>query len=148
MDITGRGGEPQWTSGKLKADLDELLKRVSIAPRAAAGSPAGLEEIVAGALAKAGFMPDTGDHPAFVLQARMNLNDLGLKDGWYWQRGNLEITLTETANNRVRGTKQWSIKGNAQNTTEAVQRAMDQADAILKRELGDAIVSMATARQE
>jgi hypothetical protein len=148
VDITGRGIEPQWNSDKLKADLGDLLKRVSIAPRAAAGSPAGLEEIVAGALARAGFMPDTGDHPAYVLQARMNLNDLGLIDGWYWQRGNLEITLTETANNRVRGTKQWSIKGNAQNAAEAVQRAMDQADAILKRELGDAIVSMATARQE
>lgn len=148
VDITGRGVEPQWNSDKLKSDLDELLKRVSIAPRVAPGSPAGFEDIVGGALARAGFMPDTGDHPAFVLQARMNLNDLGLKDGWYWQRGNLEITLTETANNRVRGTRQWTVKGNAQNTAEAVQRAMDEADAILKRELGDTIIGMATARQE
>ncbi len=33
VDITGRGVEPQWNSGKLEADLGMLLKRVSIAPR-------------------------------------------------------------------------------------------------------------------
>ncbi len=91
-------------------------------------------------------MPDTGDHPAFVLQADMNLTDLGLKDGWYWQRGNLDITLTETANNRVRGTRHWSIKANAQNKDGATLRAMNQADTVLKQELGNAIIEMATAR--
>jgi hypothetical protein len=145
VDITGRGVEPQWNSGKLKADLGNLLKRVSIAPRVATGSPAGLKEMVAGALAQAGFILDTGEHPAFVVQANMNLADLGLVDGWYWQRGNLEITLIETGANRVRGTRQWLIKGNAQNRDGAARRAMDQADAILKQELGVAIISMAVA---
>ena len=107
--------KPQWNSAKLKSDLGELLKRVSIAPRVAADAPAGLAEMVAGALAQAGFMLDTSDHPQFVVQASMNLTDLGLKDGWYWQRGTLEITLSETANNRVRGTRHWGIKGNGQN---------------------------------
>lgn len=146
VDITGRGVEAQWNSGKLEADLGMLLKRVSVAPRVVPEAPAGLEKIVAGALAQAGFMTDSGDHPAFVLQADINLTDLGLKDGWYWQRGNLDITLTETANNRVRGTRHWSIKANAQNKDGAVLRAMNQADTILKQELGNAIIEMATAR--
>jgi hypothetical protein len=145
VDVTGRGVEPKWNSAKLKSDLGELVKRVSIAPRVAAGSPAGLSEMVAGALAQAGFILDTSDHPAFVLQAGMNLTDLGLKEGWYWQRGNLEVTLSETANNRVRGTRQWGVKGNASNKDGAVQRAMNQADAILKQELGAAIIDMAIA---
>lgn len=148
VDITGRGVEPQWNSAKLKSDLGGLLKRVSIAPRVAAGSPAGLAEMVAGALAQAGFILDTSDHPVFVLHAGMNLTDLGLTDGWYWQRGNLEIALSETANDRVRGTRHWSIKGNAPNKAGAVRRAMDQADAILKQELGSAIIDMAIARQK
>jgi hypothetical protein len=146
VDITGRGMEPQWSSAKLKSDLGELLKRVSIAPRVTADSTAGLKEMVAGALAQSGFVLDTGDHPAFVVQANMNLVDLGLKDGWYWQRGNLEITLIETADNRIRGTRQWIIKGNAQNKGGATRRALDQADTILKQELGTAIISMAIAR--
>jgi hypothetical protein len=146
VDVTGRGIEPQWNSGKLRSDVSELLKRVSIAPRVTTESPAALKEMVAGALAQSGFMLDTGEHPAFVVQANLNLVDLGLKDGWYWQRGNLEITLVETAGNRVRGTRQWIIKGNAQNKEGSTRRALDQADSILKQELGVAIISMAIAR--
>jgi hypothetical protein len=146
VDITGRGIEAQWSSAKLKSDAGELLKRVSIAPRVTADAPAGLKEIVAGALAQSGFLLDKGDQPAFVVQANLNLVDLGLKDGWYWQRGNLEITLIETEGNRIRGTRQWIIKGNAQNKEGAARRALDQADAILKQELGAAIIGMAIAR--
>lgn len=146
LDITGRGMEPLWSRAKLRADLGELLKRVSIAPRVAADSPAKLKEMVAGALAQNGFVLDTGDQPAFVVNASLNLTDLGLKDGWHWQRGNLEITLIETNGNRVRGTRQWTIKGNAQNKEGSARRALDQADAILKQELGSAIIEMAIAR--
>ncbi|MDD5056376.1 MAG: LPP20 family lipoprotein [Sideroxydans sp.] len=146
VDITGRGVEPQWSSAKLKTDLLELLKRVSIAPQVAADAPAGLSAMVAGALAQAGFVLDTSGHPQFSVQASMNLTDLGLQDGWYWQRGTLQITLIETANNRVRGTRNWSVKGNAQNKTDAARRAMDQADGILKQELGAAIIGMAIAK--
>ncbi len=146
VDITGRGVEPKFNSNKLKADLGKLLKRVSIAPRVTDSSPAELKEIVAGALAQAGFILDTGDHPKFVLQASMNLTDLGLVDNWYWMRGNLEVTLTETAGNRVRGTRHWKIKGNAQNRDDAKRRAMNKADAILKQELGNAIIEMVTAK--
>ncbi len=146
VDITGRGMDAQWSSSKLKSDMVELLKRVSIVPRVSTGSPVGLKEMVAGALAQSGFVLDTGDQPAFVVQASLNLVDLGLKDGWYWQRGNLEITLIETAGNRIRGTRQWIVKGNAQSKEGSTLRAMDQADAILKQELGVAIIEMAIAR--
>ncbi len=146
VDVTGRGVEAQWNSAKLKSDMGELLKRVSIAPRVAADAPAGLAEMVAGALAQAGFLLDTSDHPQFVVQAGMNLTDLGLKDGWYWQRGTLEITLSETGSDRVRGTRRWGIKGNGQDKASAIRRAMDQANTILKQELGTSIIGMAIAR--
>jgi len=146
VDITGRGMAPQWSSAQLKSDLEELLKRVSIAARVAADAPAGLQEMVAGGLAQAGFILDTGEHPVFVVQANLNLTDPELKEGWYWQRGNLEIALHETANNRIRGTRHWNIKGNALNKAGATLRALNQANAILKQELGSAIISMAIAR--
>ncbi|MDO8312672.1 MAG: LPP20 family lipoprotein [Sideroxyarcus sp.] len=146
VDITGRGVEAQWNSAKLKSDLGELLKRVSIAPRVAADAPAGLAEMVAGALSQAGYLLDTSGHPQFVVQASMSMIDLGLKDGWYWQRGTLEITLSETNTHRVRGTRHWSIKGNGPDKAIAFRRAMDQANVILKQELRAAIISMAIAR--
>jgi hypothetical protein len=146
VDITGRGVEPQWNAAKLKADMDALLKRVRIATQVAADSTPGTADIVSGALAQAGFMIETGQNPDFTLQARMSLSEMN-RDGWVWQRGSLEVTLTEAANGRVRGTRHWDIKASATDRDTSMKRALSQADAILKKELGPAIISMATAQQ-
>jgi hypothetical protein len=145
VDITGRAPESQWNSAKLKSDLDDLLKRVRIASKVAADSTPGFAEVVAGALANAGFMIETGQNPDFVLQARMELADLGFKEGWYWQRGVLEVTLSETATSRVRGTRRWTVKSNAPDRESAAKRALNQTDTILKQELRTAIIEMATS---
>jgi hypothetical protein len=146
VDITGRGVESRYNSGRLKADMDALLKRVRIASKVLEGSAPGFDEVVSGALSKAGFLIETGDKPDFVLKASLNLSDLGLKDGWYWQRGNLEISLSEAVSGRVRGTQRWVNKGNATDKATALRRALDEADAVLKRELGKTIVGMATSQ--
>ncbi len=142
VDPTGRGTESKWNSAKLQSDLDELLKRVSIAPQVAADSTPGLVEVVAGALANAGFLIETGKNPDFVLKARMVLDDLGFQDGWYWQRGVLEVDLSEAASGRVRGTKRWTVKSSAPDAETAAKRALNQTDAILKQELRTAIIDM------
>ena len=72
----------------------------------------------------------------------MNLIDLGYQSGWYWQRGNLEITLSEAGTGRVRGTKHWPIKSSAQDKESSLRRTLDQADTILKQELRSAIIDM------
>jgi LPP20 lipoprotein len=146
VDITGRGVEPRWSAGALKADLDALLKRVRIASRVTADSAPGTADIVAGALAKSGFMIENGQNPDFVLQTRLNLPEPLARDGWYWQRGTMEVTLTESANGRVRGTRRWDIKTSATDRDSAVRRALDEADALLKKELGPTIIGMATGK--
>ena len=146
VDITGRGLESKYNSARLKVDLDGLLKRVRIASKVLEGSAAGFDEVVAGALSKAGFLIDTGEKPEFLLKASLSLTDLGLKDGWYWQRGNLEISLSDVATGRVRGTQRWPIKSNATDKGTALRRALDEADAILRKELGKTIVGMALSQ--
>lgn len=146
VDPAGRGTESQWNSAKLKGDLDDLLKRVRIASQVAADSTTGFAEVVSGALAKAGFMIETGQNPDFVLQARMDMTDLGFQDGWYWQRGVLEVTLSETGTDRVRGTRRWTVKSNAPDRESAFKRALNQADSLLKQELRAAIIDMASSR--
>jgi|AOMQ01.1.fsa_nt_gi hypothetical protein len=146
VDITGRGVEPKFSSGILNADMGDLLKRVRIAPRVLEGSASGLDEVVAGALSHAGFMIDTGDKPDYFLKASLKLADLGLKEGWYWQRGDLEITLSEALTGRVRGTQHWFIKGTAPDKETAIRRALDEADTVLKKELRAAIISMAVSQ--
>lgn len=146
VDPTGRGQETQLSSAKLKADLDELLKRVRIASQVSSDSAAGLADVVGGALAQAGFLIETGDRPDFLLKSRLNLTDMGLTGGWYWQRGTLEITLTEVSSGRIRGTKRWPIKSSATDKETAIRRGLDQADEVLKKELGSVIINMAISR--
>jgi LPP20 lipoprotein len=142
VDPTGRGTESKWNSAKLQSDLDELLKRVRIAPQVTSDSTPGLAEVVAGALANAGFMIETGQNPDFVLRARMVLDDLGLQKGWDWQRGVLEVNLSEAATGRMRGTKRWNVKSSAPDKETAAKRALNEADTVLKHELRTTIIDM------
>jgi len=143
VDPTGRGAESEWNTDKLSADLAALLKRVHIAARVAPGSPEGFATAVNGALAGAGFLIDTGQQPDYILEARLDLQDLGLQEGWYWQQGAMEVTLKEAAGDRVRGSHRWEIKVSAQNPALARQRAFDRAASILNWELRDTLVGFA-----
>lgn len=145
VDPTGRGVEPEWSTAKLAGDLNELLKRVRIAPRIVPGSAEGFDHVVRGAIAAAGFLAETGQNPDFLLEARLQLDDLGLMDGWYWQRGNLEVSLSEAASGRVRGSKSWPIKESARDHASAKRRALNSAESILRQELRAAILGLATS---
>jgi hypothetical protein len=146
VDPTGRGAEPEWNTAKLGADLADLLKRVRVATRVSPQAAPGFAEIVNGAVAAAGFLIETGDKPDFVLDADLTLQDLGLQEGWYWQRGTLEVRLTETATNRARGSQRWPIKTSARDRASSRSRALDEADRILKKELRGTVVGFATAK--
>lgn len=143
IDPTGVGAPPSWSLERLGTDRDALLKRVKIAPRVTTDASGGLAPVVKGALASAGFLADTGTSPDYVLEASLALDDLGLQEGWYWQRGVLEVHLVEPATQRVRGLKRWPIKTSALKQDAAVQRAVDASDAILKKELRGTFIGFA-----
>jgi hypothetical protein len=100
--------------------------------------------MLAGALAQAGF--ELHSDADYTLQGELRVEDLGKRDGWHWVRGNLEITLTERASNKVRGSKLWNVKGNAQDRNGALRRLQAQVDAVLKEELQGAVVEMVTGK--
>jgi hypothetical protein len=143
VDITGRGVKSRYNAAKLKLDLDELLKRVRFTPKILEGSVPGFEEVVSGALAHAGFTIDTGEAPLYMLKAILKLTDLGLIDGWYWQRGSLEISVSEVATGRVRGAQRWPVKSSGRDRATAIRRSLDEASDVLKKELGATITGMA-----
>ena len=144
VDATGQGETPTWNLDRLRADLDALLKRLKLVARV---GDAELETIAKGALAAAGLLGDISDNPAYALEANLGLDDLGRQDGWYWRRGTLEIRLIELANNRVRGTQRWPIKSSALTSEAAARRALDQADAILKKELRQTLIGFAAGTE-
>jgi hypothetical protein len=143
VDITGQGVPPEQNTGQLAADLSALLKRVHMKPQAAPGSQDGLERLLSAALSQAGFVPEDGADAPYVLFGSLQLDDLGVIDGWYWMRGTLEVQLAERASGKVRGNKRWEIKTSSQQKATAQRRAMDEVDATLRRELRPTIIGFA-----
>ena len=142
IDVTGQGVAPEQNSGQLAADLSALLKRVHMKPQAPGSQE--LERMLSAALSAAGFVPDAGAAAPYVLFGSLQLDDLGVIDGWYWMRGTLEVQLTDTGSGKVRGNKRWEIKTSSPQKATAQRRTMDEADATLKRELRPAILGFAT----
>jgi len=141
IDVTGLGVEPRQNSGQLAADLNELLKRVRMKPQAPGSQE--LERMLSAALSAAGFVPEAGATAPYVLFGSLQLDDLGVIDGWYWTRGTLEVQLTDTASGKVRGNKRWEIKTSSPQKATAQRRTLDEADATLKRELRPTILGFA-----
>jgi LPP20 lipoprotein len=142
VDVSGLGVAPEQNSGQLAADLSALLKRVHMKPQAASGQQE-LERMLSAALSQAGFVPEAGAAAPYVLFGSLQLDDLGLIDGWYWTRGTLEVQLAEAGSGKVRGNKRWEIKTSSPQKATSQRRAMDEADAVLKRELRPAILGFA-----
>jgi len=142
VDITGRGIESRYNGVKLKLDLEELLAQVRIAAKILDGSAPGLEEVVTGALAHAGFTIDSVA-PVFLLKASLKLTDLGIIEGWYWQRGNLEISVSEASTGRVRGAQRWPVKSSGRDRATAIRRSLDEVNEVMRKELGATIMGMA-----
>jgi hypothetical protein len=135
--------DPEFNSGQLASDLAALLKRVRMKPQAASGSQDSLERMLSAALSAAGFVPEAGGSAPYVLLGSLQLDDLGLIDGWYWMRGTLEVQLAETSSGKVRGNKRWEIKTSSPQKATAQRRALDEADAVLKKELRPTILGFA-----
>jgi hypothetical protein len=141
IDVTGLGVPPEYNSGQLAADLGGLLKRVHMRPQAPSSQE--LERMLSAALSAAGFVPEAGENAPYVLFGSLQLDDLGMIDGWYWMRGTLEVQLTEKASGKVRGNKRWEIKTSSPQKATAQRRTLDEADATLKRELRPTILGFA-----
>ena len=141
IDVTGLGVPPGYNSGQLAADLAELLKRLHMKPQAPGSQE--LERMLSAALSAAGFVPEAGAAAPYVLFGSLQLDDLGMIDGWYWMRGTLEVQLTEAASGKVRGNKRWEIKTSSPQKATAQRRTLDEADATLKRELRPTILGFA-----
>jgi len=139
VDRSGQGMPSSWSSARLRADADDLRKRLRLAIHVDAASPPTLSASVAGALSAAGYVTVADNEADYVLDTRVNLTEPVLREGWYWSTGAIEIQLRERAGERIRGTQHWPIKGSAQEPAMAQQRAWDQVDAVLKRGLGAAL---------
>jgi hypothetical protein len=100
-------------------------------------------KVAKGGLAAAGFMATKLEDADLVMTGTLNMVDLGLREGWYWERATLSVTLTEKESGRVRGHKIWPVKASAQDQVTARSRAMIEVDKLFKQELRSTIIDFA-----
>jgi len=146
VDYSGRGLRSPYNIANLASDRDALLKRMQIRTQVSADPLGGVADILNASVSEAGFSPASDDKAGYTLDARLVLNETHDAQGWYWQRGTLEITLTETENNQALGSKRWNIKESSQNQAVSKKRVLDKIEKILKAELRQAIIDFGTTK--
>ncbi len=148
VDRTGQGIAPKYELGVLVAELDRLLKKVSIRSEVGQSNidQHQVASILAAALSGSGFLAEKGSTSDFLVRANINLSDLGKREGWYWLKGAIEIQLTDTTRDKIRGAKRWEIKTSGQQKILAQQRAVEKIDKILQSELRQTLLEFALAK--
>lgn len=144
VSVNKQGVKPRWELSLLNDNLDGLVKLVRVQPQVPNDADPRLIEQVERALAHAGFLVDAGKDADFVLDTRLNFQDLGFRDNWQWQRGVLSVVLKQREGNTVRGSYQWSIKAAGSSADDARERIVKQVGILLNKELRDVIVRIAT----
>ena len=142
IDLRGQGQPAEWNLADLRGKLETQLQSLRIATAVDADPLGRLDQALKSAMGNAGFPAVTGSGD-YTLVANLDVQDLGMREGWYWLRGKLSVKLLE-ANGKVRGRKQWPLKVSALQRNDSESRLMTQVSRQLNRELKPAILSFAT----
>ena len=142
IDLSGRGSPSKWNLAELRGQLESKMRRLRFAA-AVDNDPIGrLNQALRSAMGNAGF-PASNNSADFTLVANLDVQDLGMREGWYWLRGKLSIKLLGPGG-KVRGRQQWPLKVSALQRNGAESRMMTQVSKKLNQELKSAIIAFST----
>jgi hypothetical protein len=144
VDPSGRGVQAPISQALVQKQINDMLKSVRITPEVI--EDAGTKEfasILKGGLASAGFLATSAENADLVLEGKLTLTDLGLRDGWNWTRGIIEVSLVEKVSRRVRGSQTWPVKASATDPKTARSRALIDVEKLFKQELRATIIGFA-----
>lgn len=142
LQVVERGGEGvpvRWRLGRLHADYAELLMRISVRPEASGHYAAQMIDTLSATLRHAGLTVTSAAEYAVV--ARLDIEELAPRDGWYWRSGILRITLRDSTGASV-GTHRWMLREAATDEAIAEQRVVESAQTRLERELAEVLMHL------
>jgi hypothetical protein len=147
VDLAGQGVDAPVTQAQLRAQMDQILKGIKIFPQvdedADAKEFAGL---LKGGVAAAGFLAQGIGKADLILIGKLDLNDLGVQQGWHWVRANVTVQLVEKESGRVRGEKSWPLKASAKDSAKTARiRVLKDIEKLFKEELRATIVEFASS---
>jgi hypothetical protein len=143
IDLSGRGMESKWSRAELVADLQKALNALQMQAVVKRDSVGGLDKILSGAMAGAGFVP-AGSASGYRLALDVATQPSFQQQDWYWQRATMNLQL-EAPDGTVRGQKSWPLKISASRPEQLGARLRARIEKILKAELGPAVFGFVTA---
>ena len=141
VDPSGKGKVAAVSQAFIQQQISEKLKSIKIAVEVKENALAEFSSLLKGGVATAGFLTVAPAEADFLLTAKLNLVDLGQRDGWYWLRANIDIALVEQKTGRLRGNQSWPLKISAQDNRTAHSRLMLEIEKLFAQELRVAILN-------
>ncbi len=142
VDKSGKGLPSKWNIKTLATELLAALGNMHIRSELESSMPdntiqgSDLLTIINGAIGNSGFSVATDGNENLVLLTSIEIADLGKRDGWHWSRATVEISLLDSKNRKVRGSKRWPLKVSVpEGSNMAGQRLLNKIDQTLNKEL-------------
>ena len=158
VNYNGTGLNSPYDITTLLNDRNALLKRLKIHARLiqdpnndtnshglAQSQIINLEKTIKGAVATAGFTDASNKDADYILNVDLKIDKNKDPQGWYWQKGLLEIVLQEQADNKILGSKQWLIKESSQDEKMSEKRVLDKINTLLQTELRETLIGFGSA---
>lgn len=145
IDLEGRGKPSGWSLAELNEQQEQALRSLDIRGAVVADSVGGLDKMLQAAMANAGFA-HTGVNSAYALSASLETQQAMFKEGWYWQRGALNLDLSN-AEGTVLGSRSWPLKVSAVQRQQLSSRMLAEVDRTLKGELKSTVLGFASGSQ-
>ena len=138
INLHGRGFPSEWTLHELQDQLANKLSLLKINTHVEGDSKTEVEKLLLASMANLGF-PAANDS-FYTFSVLLDVNDLGLKQGWYWKKGKLTVQLLES-NGKIRAQSEWLLKVSALHKEDTQSRLLTQVSNRLNSKLKSLIVS-------
>jgi len=149
IDVKGKGAIASWSQAELNEQLQQALRSLPLKTVIKMDDIGGLNNILQGAVAKAGFKANTavanntGSSP-YQLAVSLEAQQPIIRDNWHWLRATLKIELISQNGVSVIGYQSWPIKVSAGSASQLQSRLLKAVDKKLKQELLNSVLDFAT----
>ncbi|SMF48332.1 LPP20 lipoprotein [Alteromonadaceae bacterium Bs31] len=137
--LTGNDVAEKWSLQKLAADRSALLSRISVTTRAEGFEHEKMKAVLANTLANDGFT--VSQDGEYTIVVNLDATELEPKGAWYYNKATLTVSAFD-ANNNSLGGNSWDYKVSATDASLSGLRVIEQAKAILAKDLTKSFFSM------
>lgn len=140
VDRTGVGVPTNWSVERLDQLIDATLSRVSIDQTVQEDPFGELGQSLQSAISAAGMQYN--DQAAnYTLRGKLDVQDVGWQEGWYWYRGALQVTVIKKTSGEVMASAECPLKSSAQSQQQSLIRLKSEIADWLNTQFRSAILA-------